>query len=44
MSGKVVRGQRHPRSEHAQSSVNRFKYKGNELQTTGGLGYLDYVW
>ena len=37
-------GQRHPRSEHAQSSVNRFKYKGNELQTTGGLGYLDYVW
>ena len=35
-------GQRHPRSEHAQSSANRFKYNGKELQTVGGLGYLDY--
>ena len=35
-------GQRHPRSEQAQSSANRFKYNGKELQTVGGLGYLDY--
>ena len=35
-------GHRHPRSEHAQSSANRFKYNGKELQTVGGLGYLDY--
>ena len=35
-------GQRHPRSEHVQSSVNCFKYNGKEEQTTGGLGYLDY--
>ena len=35
-------GQRHPRSEQAQFSANRFKYNGKELQTVGGLGYLDY--
>ncbi|WP_148453196.1 RHS repeat domain-containing protein [Culturomica massiliensis] len=35
-------GHRHPRSEQAQSSANRFKYNGKELQTVGGLGYLDY--
>ena len=35
-------GHRHPHSEHAQSSANRFKYNGKELQTVGGLGYLDY--
>ena len=35
-------GQRHPRSEQAQSLANRFKYNGKELQTVGGLGYLDY--
>ena len=35
-------GQRYPRSEQAQSSANRFKYNGKELQTVGGLGYLDY--
>ena len=35
-------GQRHPCTEHAQSSANRFKYNGKELQTVGGLGYLDY--
>ena len=31
-------GHRHLRSEHAQSSANRFKYNGKELQTVGGLG------
>ncbi|WP_235837406.1 hypothetical protein [Culturomica massiliensis] len=31
-------GQRHPRSEHAQSSANRFKYNGKELQTVGAWG------
>ena len=35
-------GHRHSRSEQAQSSANRFKYNGKELQTVGGLGYLDY--
>ena len=35
-------GHRHPRSEQAQFSANRFKYNGKELQTVGGLGYLDY--
>ncbi len=35
-------GHRYPRSEQAQSSANRFKYNGKELQRVGGLGYLDY--
>ena len=35
-------GHRHSRSEQVQSSANRFKYNGKELQTVGGLGYLDY--
>ena len=31
----------HERSDYAVSS-NRYRYNGKELQTTGGLGYLDY--
>ena len=34
-------GARHVRSDYAQS-MNRWKYNGKELQTTGDLGYLDY--
>ena len=34
-------GGRHERSDYA-VSTNRYRYNGKELQTTGGLGYLDY--